>query len=82
MGGISEVEQRKERTRKVKDSNILSTKGSGRSEGVSAIEGDAALIGVDYRKHIFSYLFNGGDVSMTVLKKSWHYNYTKEPSDI
>lgn len=50
--------------------------------GGSAIKGDAELMGVEYRKRGFSYLFDGGDVSMTVLKKSWYCNYTKEPSDI
>lgn len=43
----------------------------GLSEGVLAIEGDAALMGVNYRKQSFySFLFNGGVVSMTVLKKA------------
>lgn len=36
-------------------------KGPWSFQGVSTIEGDAELMGVDYRKHVFSYLFNGGD---------------------
>lgn len=61
--------QRKEGTKKDKDPKI-STEGPGHSEGVSAIEEDADLMGADYSKHVYSYLFNGRRVSMTVLKKS------------
>lgn len=54
---------------KTKTPKILCTKAPGLSEGVLAIEEDAALMSANYRKHSFS-LFKGRDVSMTVLRTS------------
>lgn len=57
--------------KKDKDPKMLCTEDPGLSEGVLAIEEAAALMSVNYRKHIFS-LFNGRDISMTVLRTSSH----------